>query len=131
MPTWIREPGQQEHPQFFHHFTHTHDPSSGLMFDLDPQTREPVFRSGEDRARYEHTQAEAAAGRMEDRGTVDCSTSSWDAGAIRCHCGEAVDLTDEWEGAACQKCGTEYGSTGQQFRAGWREFCRETGELDD
>lgn len=131
MPTWIREPGQQENPQFFHHFTFTHDPSSGLMFDLDPETREPIFRDDEDRARYAHAQAEVTAGRMEDQGVMDCSTSFWDAGAIRCHCGSVVDLTDDWEGAACQKCGTEYGSNGQMFRANWREFCRETGELTD
>ena len=101
------------------------------MFDLDPRTSEPVFSSDEARAHYERVQAEVTAGRMEDRGILDCSTSSWDAGAIRCHCGATVELTDDWEGAACQGCGTEYGSTGQQFRANWREFCRETGELTD
>ncbi|MBB5235944.1 hypothetical protein [Deinococcus budaensis] len=101
------------------------------MFDLDPTTREPLLSTPEARANYEHAQREVAAGRLVDEGVVEHQTSYWDAGAIRCHCGAVVELTDHWEGSACQRCGTEYGSTGQMFRANWREFCRETGELDD
>ncbi|MPY68234.1 hypothetical protein F8S09_16380 [Deinococcus sp. SDU3-2] len=68
---------------------------------------------------------------MVDEGLLDFSVPVRDAGAIRCHCGAVVELTDDWEGAACQGCGTEYGENGQQFRANWRQFCRETGELED
>lgn len=101
------------------------------MFDLDPITREPLLNTPQAHANYEHAQQEAAAGRMVDEGIVEHSTRFWDAGAIRCHCGAVVELTDHWEGSTCQGCGTEYGSTGQMFRVNWREVCRETGELDD
>lgn len=133
MPEWLRQPSQQTLPRFVRHFTSTKTQGCGFMFDVDPDSEEPVFSPDNQQARenYAFALREVEAGRMVDQGVLDCSTTFWDAGAIRCHCGAAVELTDDWEGATCQGCGTEYGSTGQQFRANWREFCRETGELED
>ncbi|RJF74664.1 hypothetical protein D3875_03590 [Deinococcus cavernae] len=67
---------------------------------------------------------------MTDDGVLDFGQAHWDTGAIRCGCGRTVQLVDDWRGTRCA-CGCEYSSTGQQLRANWREFCRETGEPTD
>lgn len=133
MPEWIRQPSTETIPHFVRHFTSTRTPGCEFMFDVDPSSQEPVFGADDEQARqnYEFALREVEAGRMVDEGVLDFSVPVRDAGAIRCHCGAVVELTDDWEGAACQGCGTEYGENGQQFRANWRQFCRETGELED
>ncbi|AFD27916.1 MULTISPECIES: hypothetical protein [Deinococcus] len=56
--------------------------------------------------------------------------TEYDPGAIKCSCGRKVELTQNWQGTACS-CGNEYGSGGELFRANWREFCLETGEITE
>lgn len=99
-----------------------------MLLDLDPETGEVV---PEQRDRLEQAVREAQAGVLDDLGVLDASTTLHDSGAIRCLCGQVVELTPHWEGTACGGCGNEYGSGGELFRANWRAFCREMGELGE
>lgn len=125
---WVRRPGPREDPRFFRRFRYMDGSGRFLLFDLDPDTREVT---PEQAGHLADALAAVQAGRLEDLGVQDASTTLHDPGAIRCLCGAVVDLTPHWEGTACGGCGNEYGSGGELFRANWREFCRETGELDD
>ena len=130
MPEWIRQPSQRHYPNLQQHFTWANDPGSGFMFDVDERTRQVVLSNDHARANYERARAETAAGRMLDQGIQDFGVEEYDPGAIRCGCGRTVELISDWQGTRCD-CGNEYGSQGELFRANWREFCRETGELTD
>jgi len=129
MTQWIRQPSQQSHPQFVQHFTYVDDPGAGFMFDLDA-AGQPILGSGEARENHARALLGVQTGEMTDQGVLDLGCTDWDAGAIRCACGGAVELSSHWEGESCPKCGREYNSLGQLLRRGWREVCRETGELE-
>lgn len=128
---WMRKPARRHVAILQHSYTYTADPDSGLMFDVDEKTGQVILESEAARENHAHALAGVHAGTMTDDGVQDFGSEHWDAGAIRCHCGAVVELDDDWRGTACEKCGTEYNSSGQQLRANWREVCRETGELSD
>lgn len=129
MTEWIRTAGKAITPNFQMAFTYVGQSGIGYMFDYDPATKQVECKSDIARENYEKCLAAVEAGTMTAQ-VEDFSAEFWDAGAIRCHCGAKVELSDDWRGTRC-KCGSEYSSTGQQLRANWREICRETGELTD
>lgn len=100
------------------------------MFDVNEHTCEIVLLDEMTHTNFEQARAAVAAGLMEDHGIQDFGTEAFDPGAIRCSCGRTVELMTDWQGTRCA-CGHEYGSDGQQFRATWRDYCRETGEVTD
>lgn len=131
MPNWIREPASRHVAILQHSYAYTREPGSRFMFDVDEKTGHVILTSAAARENHAKALAGVQAGTMTDDGIIDFGRTHWDAGAIRCHCGAVVELSGDWEGTACQQCKTEYNSSGQQLRANWREFCRETGELTD
>lgn len=127
---WIREPGPVHVPILQRHYSYVKDPYGGFMFDVDEKTQAVIVKNDASRESYEKALAGVRAGTMVDHGVMDYGREHWDAGAIECGCGRTVELTRDWRGTRCE-CGREYGDNGQEFRANWREICRETGELQD
>ncbi len=66
---------------------------------------------------------------MIDHGVQDYGREHWDAGAIRCSCGQALEMTGDWDALRVRQR-VQHGR-GQPLRANWRVFCRETGEVID
>lgn len=130
MPDWTRRPAHRHLPNLQQLYTWRSDSSRGFMFDVDAQTRQVVLHTETHRRNYALATKALAAGAMVDGGVIDVGTEVFDSGAIRCTCGRQVELTNDWKGERCE-CGREYGSDGQEFRANWRHFCRETGEVSD
>lgn len=130
MPNWIRKPGLHHFPNLQRHFYWRSDPGRGFMFDVDADTRQVILTTEKQRQNYALAQKAVQAGSMIDDGITDFGTEDFDPGAIRCACERVVELVGDWQGTRCA-CGREYGSEGQEFRANWREVCRETGELQD
>ncbi|WP_221091570.1 hypothetical protein [Deinococcus aquaedulcis] len=126
---WITKPGPVEIKTPQRHFTYVNDPHSGFMFDVDEMTGNVVFNTDAARDNYARALTEVAAGTMVDHGVEDFTSDHWHLGTIRCSCGTALDLSGG-DTTTCQ-CGNEYNSCAQLLRPNWREFCRETGELDD
>ena len=130
MPIWIRKPGNVHVTILQRHFSYASDPYSGFAFNVDEKTNTVILKTPQARENFAKCLAGLTAGTMIDHGTRDYGRDHWDAGAIKCHCGRVLELADDWEGTRCE-CGSEYDSSGQELRANWREFCRETGELTD
>jgi predicted RNA-binding Zn-ribbon protein involved in translation (DUF1610 family) len=125
---WVRRPGPREDRLFLRRFEFTDRSGRFRVLSVDPDTHEVV---PEQQPILQSALADVRAGRLQDLGVLDTGRTEHDPGAIRCACGEVVDLTTDWEGTACPNCGNEYGSGGELCRANWREVCRETGELED
>lgn len=127
---WIRTPGPVHVPNLQQHYSHVADAFSGFMFDVDEKNHALILDTDAARENYAKAQAGVRAGTMVDHGVQDYGRERWDAGAIRCGCGRVLELTGDWQGTRCE-CGSEYDTGGQQLRADWRVFRRETGELTD
>jgi len=125
---WITKPGHEEINSPQRHFTYVNDPGCGFMFDVN-QAGEVMFSTELARENYALALREVQAGTMVDHGTVNFTNDVWNPGTIRCGCGQPLNLSGG-DTTTCT-CGNEYNSCAQLLRANWREFCRETGELDD
>lgn len=127
---WIREPGPIHIPLLMRHYSYAADPHSGFAFDVDEKNHAVILDNDDARENYAKAQAGLRDGSVIDHEVQDYGRNHWDAGAIRCGCGRVLEMTGDWEGTRCE-CGREYNTSGQQLRANWRVFCRETGELND
>ena len=93
------------------------DTGSGYTFPVNQKGEVDLERLPEC-AQKSYVYCLAHPDKFEDIGVVKTERTVVDHGAVRCHCGEVVDLEDRYLGAcSCPKCGQWYNLFGQELKS--------------
>lgn len=91
------------------------DPNGGLSFDLDENDK-PIFNCPEAKENYEYAVAHPEVYPYRYNEVVERSWTYTEPAKGKCHCGETVELVNEYRGACqCGRCGQWYNLFGEEL----------------